>query len=155
MFLAVSIRDGTGACSPFFPKSSLWAIPPFGYTPALALISRVAIELSRRKESLVKQRDWLRRVPWTIPVCALPLMLLGLSGISRGDELSGSGDYFSRQIVWIALAFPAMLLVTLVPYRVCRYHCYLWFAGTLACLVAVYFFPEKGGARRWIPLGLM
>lgn len=103
----------------------------------------------------MKQMDWLRRVPWTIPVCALLLMLLGLAGIARGDELSGSGDYLSRQIVWIAIAFPAMLLVTLVPYRVCRYHCYLWFAASLLCLVAVYFFPEKGGARRWIPLGLM
>lgn len=99
--------------------------------------------------------DWARRVPWIIPCCALGLMLLGLSGIARGDELSGAGNYFSRQIVWIALAVPAMLLVTFVPYRVCRYHCYLWFAASLACLLAVYFFPEKGGARRWIPLGLM
>lgn len=99
--------------------------------------------------------DWVRRVPWIIPGCALGLMLLGLSGIARGDELSGAGDYFSRQIVWIALAVPAMLFVTFVPYRVCRYHCYLWFAASLACLVAVYCFPEKGGARRWIPLGLM
>ena len=102
----------------------------------------------------MKPTDWIRRVPWTVPLCALGLMLLGLLGIARGDELAG-GSYFAQQVVWIAISVPAMLLVTLVPYRICRYHCYLWFAASLACLVAVYFFPEKGGARRWIPLGVM
>jgi len=82
-------------------------------------------------------------------------MLLGLSGISRGDNLSQAGELFSRQVVWVALAIPVMLLSTLVPYRVFRRHCYLWFGLSLVGLLLVYFFPAKWGARRWIPLGIM
>jgi len=82
-------------------------------------------------------------------------MLLGLTGIERGDELSRAGEFFSRQIVWIAIATPAMLLATFVPYRICRHHCYLLFAFSLLALVIVFLFPARWGSRRWVPLGLM
>lgn len=97
----------------------------------------------------------LRRLPWTIVLTALALMLLGLSAIQRGDELAHAGEFFSKQMVWCALSIPAMLLATLVPYRVFRHRAYLWFAVSLAGLVLVYFFPAKWGSRRWVPLGVM
>lgn len=103
----------------------------------------------------MKQTEWLRRLPWTVALCALALMLLGLTGIERGDELSRAGEFFGRQIVWIGLAVPAMLLATLLPYRACRHRCLLWFGISVAGLIVVYFFPAKWGSRRWIPLGLM
>jgi len=96
---------------------------------------------------------WLRKVPWSIVVCALALMVIGLSGIARGDELSGRGHYYSRQLVWIALSVPAMIAVTWVPYRRLKYLSYGFFAISLLLLLAVYFMPPINGARRWIPLG--
>ncbi|MEX0716146.1 MAG: FtsW/RodA/SpoVE family cell cycle protein [Planctomycetaceae bacterium] len=95
----------------------------------------------------------LARIPWTIVACAAALMLLGLSGIARGDALTGQGDFVSRQLVWIALSVPAMFAVTLVPYRVLRPWSYLLFAANLVLLVVVYAMPAKNGAHRWIPLG--
>lgn len=100
-------------------------------------------------------RHWLRRIPWSVPAIAITLMIIGVSGIARGDELSSAGVFFDRQFVWIAVAVPAMLAVTLVPYRIHRHHAYLWFAGSAALLLAVYFFPARWGSRRWIPLGFM
>ncbi|MBW3543430.1 MAG: rod shape-determining protein RodA [Planctomycetes bacterium] len=82
-------------------------------------------------------------------------MGLGLSGIERGDELAGRGEYFLRQLVWVALAVPAMLAVTLTPYRNLRQWAYPLFALAVVALVAVYFMPPRNGARRWIPLGFM
>lgn len=99
--------------------------------------------------------EWCRRVPWTVVVCTLGLMGLGLSGIERGDELAGRGEYFLRQLVWVALAVPAMLAVTLTPYRNLRQWAYPLFALAVVALVAVYFMPPRNGARRWIPLGFM
>src|SRR5262245_66472070 len=61
--------------------------------------------------------DWFRRIPWSLAVCTVALMALGLTGIARGDELAHAGEFFDKQVVWIALAVPAMLLATLVPYR--------------------------------------
>jgi len=99
--------------------------------------------------------DWLRRLPWSIMACALALMFLGLTGIARGDELAHAGEFFSKQIVWIFIAVPAMLLATLVPYRVVRHHSYIWLGFSILLLGIVYFFPSKWGSRRWIPLGFM
>src|SRR5580692_7618328 len=99
--------------------------------------------------------DWFRRVPWSLVACALALMSLGLTGIARGDELARAGEFFSKQVVWIVLAVPAMLLTTLVPYRVARRHGYAWLGVSILLLGIVYFFPAKWGSRRWIPLGVM
>jgi cell division protein FtsW (lipid II flippase) len=99
--------------------------------------------------------EWIRRMPWSVVVCALALMLAGLSGIDRGDELAGRGAYFSRQLVWIVLSLPAMLAATLPAYRNLRHISYGLFAASILLLVAVYFMPARNGAHRWIPLGLM
>jgi len=103
----------------------------------------------------VKASEWVRRVPWTVVVCTLALMLLGLAGILRGDELSGGTEFASRQIVWMALSLPAMFAATLVPYRTFRRWSGPLFLISLLLLIAVYFLPARNGARRWIPLGVM
>lgn len=96
---------------------------------------------------------WLHRVPWTIVVCAVLLMLIGLTGIQRGDELSGAGELFSRQILWILISVPAMFAATWAPYRTLKPLSYMLFWISLVLLVAVYFTPSRNGAHRWIPLG--
>ena len=82
-------------------------------------------------------------------------MLIGLTGIQRGDELSKAGTFFGRQTTWIAISIPAMLAATLIPYSRLRTYSYAVFAVSLLLLLAVYFFPAKNGAHRWIPLGFM
>jgi cell division protein FtsW (lipid II flippase) len=97
----------------------------------------------------------MRRIPWSVVACALALMLLGLTGIARGDELTHAGEFFNKQVVWIAIAIPAMLLATLVPYRIVRHQSYLWLALAIVLLAVVFVFPARWGSRRWIPLGFM
>jgi cell division protein FtsW (lipid II flippase) len=99
--------------------------------------------------------DAMRRIPWSIIVCTLALMLLGLTGIARGDELARAGEFFGKQVVWILIAVPAMLLSTLVPYRVVRRQSYLWLGLAVVLLAVVFFFPARWGSRRWVPLGFM
>lgn len=95
------------------------------------------------------------RVPWTILVCATVLVLLGLSGIARGDELAGGGTCWARQMVWVSLALPVMFAVTQVPYRALRPSSYVIFGVALVLLLVVFAMPARHGARRWIPLGLL
>ena len=83
----------------------------------------------------------------------MTLIVAGLSGIARGDELSGRGDFFSRQLVWFVLASPVMLAATWVPYRRLKGISHPLFGGSLVLLVIVYFMPGRNGAHRWIPLG--
>jgi cell division protein FtsW (lipid II flippase) len=97
----------------------------------------------------------LRRAPWMVVVCAVALMLLGLTGIARGDELSHAGTFFGKQVVWMILAAPAFLLAAGAPYAGLRRQAYFWFGLSIALLVLAYFFPARWGSRRWIPLGVM
>ena len=34
--------------------------------------------------------EWIRRAPWVLILCVLALMLIGIGGIIRGDELQVS-----------------------------------------------------------------
>ena len=97
--------------------------------------------------------EWMRRIPWTLIVCTVFLIGFGLTGIQRGDELAGGGDYFSRQLVWVAIALPTMIASTWLPYRTFKYWSYRLFLLSLFLLAFVYFLPSRNGAHRWIPLG--
>ncbi|QDT63671.1 Peptidoglycan glycosyltransferase MrdB [Calycomorphotria hydatis] len=92
------------------------------------------------------------RLPWLLIAVTSLLVLLGLSAISRGDELSG-GALYQRQLVWAGLALPALFVSVLLPYRKLRHYGWPLLMLTIGLLVLVYFMPARNGARRWIPLG--
>ncbi len=96
---------------------------------------------------------YLTRMPWLVPICAVGLMAIGLSGILRGDELASAGEYAPRQLVWMLLGVPAMFAAALFPHRQLKPWSYPFFAVCLVLLVAVYFFPARNYSHRWIPLG--
>jgi len=95
----------------------------------------------------------IRTIPWLIPLCAIALMMIGVAGILRGDELAGAGQFGRRQIVWAALAIPVMVATAVVPYGNLRRASYWLFAICLVLLVVVYFCPARNYSHRWIPLG--
>lgn len=82
------------------------------------------------------------------------ISVIGLCGIHRADELYGGSSAFDRQLVWLMLSWPAMLLVTTVSYRPLRHICPWLYVASLASLVFVLFMPAINGSRRWIPLGV-
>ena len=76
--------------------------------------------------------EGLKRVPWSVVAAASGLVALGLAGISRGDQLAGSGALFTRQLIWVALAIPALIAAAWVPYRSLRPASYVLFGATLS-----------------------
>ncbi|MBT5018827.1 MAG: rod shape-determining protein RodA [Planctomicrobium sp.] len=99
-----------------------------------------------------------RSIPWTlvaISLLTMLLLILGISGISRGDELATWGEYAPRQTMWMFFAAFAMFGSLFVPYRQLKEWAYPALVATIVLLVAVYFFPPRNGARRWISLGFM
>lgn len=98
---------------------------------------------------------WLHRIPWTVVFCALALMLIGLTGIERGDELSEGADLFERQVLWILISVPTMFAATTISYRLWKPYSHVLFAVTLPLLVLVFFLPARNGSHSWIRLGPM
>jgi cell division protein FtsW (lipid II flippase) len=95
----------------------------------------------------------LRRVPWTIVLCTIALIALGLSGISRADALNGGPKLFSKQVTWMLMAIPPLLAALSIPYRYWKSAGYALFALSLPLLIVVFLMPKRGGARCWIQLG--
>jgi rod shape determining protein RodA len=99
-------------------------------------------------------RAWPQRMPWALLLISGALLLLGLCGIARSEELAdGDGHYARHQLLWAMLASVAVWLAALPGYRILRDYAYPFFGATLFLLVAVYFFPPAHGAQRWIRLG--
>lgn len=97
----------------------------------------------------------ISRLPWTVVVAAVGLFVLGCLGIARGDELVGGPEKLPKQLVYGGLSLLTAGLVAGFPYRRLKMWVLPCFALTLVALVAVYAFPTKGGAHRWIPLGFI
>lgn len=98
--------------------------------------------------------DLIRRTPWLVLVCAALLVVAGLGGIARGDELAAGRALQPRQLIWILISLPALMAVLWIPYRVWKPWSYPLFVVTLLLLGVVYVCPPKNGAHRWIPLGI-
>lgn len=96
-------------------------------------------------------------LPGTGPVvivgAALALLLLGLSGIERADQMSDGTDLFPRQVIWVLLAGPLTVAASTFPYRRLKPYGYLLWLAVLPLLVVVLGTTPRNGARSWIPLG--
>lgn len=115
--------------------------------------------ISRQSDrTAMKTTEWARRLPWTLLVLTVMLMIIGCFAIARSDELSGGeGQFVWRQLIWTCLAATGMLLVTLPSYRMLSRISYAFLAVTLVLLVAVYFTTPVNGSHRWLrfgPIGL-
>ncbi len=97
--------------------------------------------------------ELLRRIPWSVVVCAVALLAIGLTGIARADELNDGPDLFAKQITWALISLPALALALAIPYRTWQPISHLLFIGSLPLLIVVFFMEKRGGARCWIQFG--
>lgn len=95
----------------------------------------------------------VRNFPWLLTAAVTGIFFVGWQAIVRGDEIA-QGHLADRQLVWLVVSLPIMAAAVAVPYRKWRFIAYPWFCVTLVLLVAVFVFPPRNGARRWIPLGV-
>lgn len=94
-----------------------------------------------------------RQLPWSIPIVAALLIVSGVLGIARCEEIaSTAAGSTQHQIVWSILAAMAMALAATPNYRLLGKWSYWALAAAVVCLLAVYLFPPINGAHRWIRL---
>lgn len=131
-------------------------------TEAIAAQSGIVLELSRgyhlpaatgEGRRFVSVWETGRRIPWSLVLCAVGLMAVGVSAIARGDSLAGGTKFVERQFVWIVLVIPVLAVSTSINYRLLARYSYALFGLAILLLCLVYLFRPINGARRWIPMG--
>ncbi len=102
----------------------------------------------------MKTTDWAVRMPWSIVLLALALMLMGVVAIDRSQDILANDSHLaSRQLVWAGLAVVVMFISTMASYRKLWRWSYGIFLVAIVLLGVVYFFPPINGVRRWVRLG--
>ena len=105
---------------------------------------------------------WFWEIDKVLLVLVAVLIVIGLIAVAAASpaaaqRYSGAGFsvpplyYFYRQLMWIALAVPVMILVSMLPKPTARRLSILGAVFFLACLFLVPIFGvEVNGARRWL-----
>jgi len=95
----------------------------------------------------------LASVHWGLLASALALALVGLA-VVRSASAEAGVDYFSRQIVWMALGLAGMLFIFGFDYQRLLGLAPLLYTGALVALAAVLAVGhEAGGAVGWFKVG--
>lgn len=98
-----------------------------------------------------------KQLDWKLIGAALILSVIGIILIysAQYDVLSGdSSNFYSKQMIWLALALIMLTLLIHVPLRMIDFFSYLFYIGAFILLVLVLIIGQsKGGAARWFALG--
>ncbi len=128
------------------------------------LRSRVEQRLGRGNQGPIAMWFWeLDRVLLLLVLLLVAIGLVAVAAASPATAQRYSGGslqiapmyYFWRQVAWVGVSIPVLLVTSMLPTQVARR---LALGGTvffLVCLLAVPFVGvEVNGARRWIGLGI-
>jgi rod shape determining protein RodA len=109
----------------------------------MATLVREAVEaIGSRREN---------RQDWILFGTMLVLAVFGLLMIYSATRASGSVS-MERQMIFVAAGLVVFLIASHIDYREYRHLAPYLYGLTLLLLLAVFAFPERNGARRWIDL---
>jgi rod shape determining protein RodA len=91
------------------------------------------------------------RPDWILFGTMVLLAVFGLIMIYSATRATGVVS-MERQMIFVAAGIILFLLTSLVDYREYRHLSPYLYGVVIVLLVAVFFFPERNGARRWIDL---
>lgn len=100
-----------------------------------------------------------KKLDWGLIIPAIVLVCFGLAGIWSTCVAKNNFSNFEKQVIFFAVGFIIMILVSMADYRILRNNSYLilFFYGIcLALLLGLHFFaPVIKGTRGWYKVGLL
>ena len=111
----------------------------------MATIARAA------REAVSERRG--NRPDWILFATMVVLAIFGLVMIYSATRSSGTFS-MERQMIFVAAGIVLYLVASMIDYREYRALIPYIYGGIIVLLIAVFFFPERNGAQRWIELGL-
>jgi len=98
-----------------------------------------------------------KQLDWKLIGAALALSIIGIFLIYSAQYDVQTGDsmnYYSRQIIWLAIALTLLVVMIHIPLRMIDFFSYIGYIVAFILLVLVLIIGQsKGGAARWFSLG--
>ncbi len=93
-----------------------------------------------------------KNMEWSILICTILLVIIGLFAIYTATVSSGL-DEFRKQIIWLIVSIPFVVLFTLVDYDMIAKISPILYGAMLIALVGVLFTMPISGATSWFTIG--
>ncbi len=117
------------------------------------------LRVVRPRTRAAEQSGGGRRSVFLLVIVAM-LLTIGLGAMLSASSVvslkadAGQFELFTKQVMWVGLGLAALVVTSLVPYRIWQRYAFPLFLGTLAGLVVTVIIGDtRGGAARWIELG--
>ena len=98
------------------------------------------------KKSLTKNLEW------SVLICTVLLTVIGLFAIYSAT-LSAELEEFKKQLMWIAISIPVMIVVVLVDYDILAKVSPVLYGVIVIALIGVLFTAPIYGATSWFTIG--
>ncbi len=102
---------------------------------------------------------YIKKLDWGIIICALCLTGFGLAGIYSYSLSKGTFSDFEKQMVFFAVGFTLMVLVSFFDYRMLRNNSYFILILYFVCLLLLaglhFFAPNIRGTKGWYKIGFL
>lgn len=103
--------------------------------------------------------DYFKKLDWVLIVSAMLVTAFGLAGIWSAGLAKNNFFNFEKQLIFFAVGFTLMILVSFFDYRMLRSNSYLILIVYFLCLVllagTLFLGPNINGANRWYKIGLI
>ena len=99
----------------------------------------------------------LKRIDWLLVLFIVPIIAGGLVTMKSFAALESGGDFFSRQIIWVALSLAVFFIFSFIDFRFLKRTNVLIFLFTTMCVILltlVVWGSISNGSKSWFNLGL-
>ncbi len=98
----------------------------------------------------------LRRIDWLLVCFIVPLIAASLVTMKSFSSLENSGDFFNKQVIWVAISFSVFFLFSFIDFRFLKrtevlVSIFLFFCGILLILFIIG--KVSHGAQSWFNFG--
>lgn len=99
----------------------------------------------------------LKRIDWLLVLFIVPIIAAGLVTMKSFTPLEDSGDFFSKQIIWVLLSFTVFFVFSFIDFRFLKRTNVLISIFLFVCFLLLVLFAlgkVSNGAQSWFNLGL-
>ena len=93
----------------------------------------------------------LRKIEWTIPLCAFLLSCIGLVALFSASYDAGLEE-LKKQAVWLGISLIVMFIIMLIDYKIIIKISPILYGISIILLIAVLFTEPINGARSWFEI---